>query len=143
MDTITIESVQVGVPSVSYTSAEVIRFIQKAKDYDELCTNLSKAYDTSRNIREKVRDFFSEGEWDDDTFTASKEDINELLESIGSFKLTTKYSGSFTITGTFSDVEAEDEDDARDKVQDNMSVDCDYGNIRVDEVEVTDIDENY
>ena len=143
MDTITIESVQVGVPSVSYTSAEVLRFIEKAKDYDYLNTQLTNKSQEIRNIRNNVRDFFSEGQWDDNEFSASKEEVNELLDNIGASRLTTKYGGSFTIRGTFQDVEAESEDEARDMVQDNMSIDNDYGTVDMDEVEVTDIDENY
>ena len=144
MDTITIESVQVGVPSVSYTSNEVIRFIQKAKDYDRIESNLTDAYKTSRDIREKVRDFFSEGEWNDDgdEFTASKSDINDLLEAIGTYKLTSTYGGTFTISGTFT-VEASDAVEASDMFRDNVSIDFSDGDFILDDVVTEDVSENY
>ena len=142
MDTITIESTVAGEPNISYTSAEVLRFIEKAKDYDRISETLTEAYSNTRSIREKVRDFFSEGEWDDDEFTASREDINELLEAIGSYKLTVTYGGSFTITGTFS-VDATDADEAADMFRDNISIDFFDGDYSIDDVQVEDVQENY
>lgn len=142
MDTITIESTQVGVPNVSYTSAEVLRFIEKAKLVDDYSTKLTIAYKDIRNIKEKVRDFFSEVEWEDGEQTVSKSDVNELLESIGSHKLTTTYGGAFTITGTFT-VEAEDEDEAASMFVDNASVDFSEGDYRVEDITAEDVSENY
>ena len=142
MDTITIESTQVGVPNVSYTSAEVLRFIEKAKDYDNANLNLATAYKDIRSIKEKVRDFFSEVEWEDGEQTVSKSDVNELLESIGSHKLTTTYRGTFTINGTF-EVEAEDEDEASSVFVDNASVDFSEGDYRIEDISTDDVCENY
>ena len=143
MDTITIESTQEGVPNISYTSAEVLRFIEKAKSVDEYYSvNLSNAYKEIRDIKNKVRDFFSEVEWEDGEQTVSKSDVNELLESIGSHKLTTTYGGTFTITGTFT-VEAEDEDEAASIFVDNASVDFSGGDYRVEDITTDDMSENY
>ena len=143
MDTITIESTQEGVPNISYTSAEVLRFIEKAKSVDEYYSvNLSNAYKEIRDIKNKVRDFFSEVEWENGEQTVTKSDVNELLELIGSHKLTSRYGGSFTITGTFQ-VEAEDEDDAESKFSDNVDVSFYDGDITVDQTEVNDINEDY
>ena len=142
MDTITIESTQVGVPNVSYTSAEVLRFIEKAKLVDDYSTKLTNAYKEIRDIKNKVRDFFSEVEWEDGEQTVSKSDVNELLESIGSHKLTTTYGGAFTITGTFT-VEAEDEDEAASMFVDNASVDFSEGDYRVEDITAEDVSENY
>ena len=142
MDTITIESTQVGVPNVSYTSAEVLRFIEKAKLVDDYSTKLTIAYKDIRNIKEKVRDFFSEVEWEDGEQTVSKSDVNQLLESIGSHKLTSTYGGAFTITGTFT-VEAEDEDEAASMFVDNASVDFSEGDYRVEDITAEDVSENY
>jgi len=142
MDTITIESTEVGVPTISYTSAEVLRFIEKAKDYDNANLNLATAYKDIRSIKEKVRDFFSEVEWEDGEQTISKSDVNELLESIGSQKLTSTYGGTFTITGTFQ-VEAEDEDEAASMFTDNVSLDFSYGEYTIDDTTTDDVSEDY
>ena len=141
MDTITIESTQEGVPNISYTSAEVLRFIEKAKLIDDYSANLTNTYKEIRDIKNKVRDFFSEVEWEDGEQTVSKSDVNDLLESIGSNKLTTKYNAKLTITGTFS-IEVEDEDEVESMFTDNVNVDFYGGDIDVDQIEVNDIEED-
>ena len=127
---------------VNYTEAEIVRFIDKAKGIDELNNLLNKQSNTIREIKNNVRDFFSEVEWQDGEQTVTKSDVNELLELIGSHKLTSRYGGSFTITGTFQ-VEAEDEDDAESKFSDNVDVSFYDGDITVDQVEANDIAEDY
>jgi hypothetical protein len=119
--------------TVNYTESEVMRFIEKIKELD--------AYkQTSINGRHKVRDFFSEREWSNSESTISKSDVNELLESIGANKLTTRYTATYTVTGTFS-VDAEDEDDAETIFTDNVSVDFYDGDIDVDQIDVHDVEE--
>ena len=128
--------------AVNYTEAEIVRFIDKARGIDELNNLLNKQSNTIREIKNNVRDFFSEVEWEDGEQTVTKSDVNELLELIGSHKLTSRYGGSFTITGTFQ-VEAEDEDDAESKFSDNVDVSFYDGDITVDQVEANDIAEDY
>lgn len=117
--------------TVNYTESEVLRFIERVQELDAYKQN---AIDN----RHKVRDFFSECEWSDGETTITKSDVNELLESIGANKLTTKYTANYTITGTFS-VECEDEDDAETIFTDNVSVDFYDGEIDVDLIEVLDM----
>ena len=127
---------------INYTEAEIVRFIDKAKGIDDLNELLNKQSNTIRSIKENVRDFFSEVEWENNEQTVSKSDVNELLERIGSHKLTSQYGGSFTITGTFQ-VEAEDEDDARNKFEEGVDVNFYDGDITVDQTEVDEVEENY
>ena len=146
MDTITIMSTQVGVPNITYTSAEILRMMEELKYCNErgkaIGDSNAELNKTIRDIKNKVRDFFSEVEWEDGEQTVSKSDVNELLESIGSHKLTTTYGGTFTITGTFT-VEAEDEDEAASMFTDNASVDFSEGDYRVEDVSTDDVSENY
>ena len=139
MNTIQITTVD---GAVNYTEAEIVRYIEKAKGIDELNNLLNKQSNTIREIKNNVRDFFSEVEWENGEQTVTKSDVNELLELIGSHKLTSRYGGSFTITGTFQ-VEAEDEDDAESKFSDNVDVSFYDGDITVDQVEANDIAEDY
>ena len=125
--------------TVNYTESEVLRFIEKAKSIDELNESITKQIHVIRDNRNKVRDFFSEGEWQDGETTINKGDVNELLESIGANKLTTRYNASYTITGTFT-VECEDEDDVESLFADNVNVEFYDGDIDVDQVEVNDIE---
>jgi hypothetical protein len=120
--------------TVNYTESEVMRFIERVKELD--------AYkQTAIDNRHKVRDFFSEIEWSDGEATISKSDVNELLESIGANKLTTRYTATYTVTGTFS-VDADDADDAESIFTDNVSIDFYDGDIDVDQIEVHDVEED-
>ena len=137
MNTIQINTVD-GV--VNYTESEVIRFIEKAGEVNAIQASASE--DRAQRISNtyKIRDFFSECEWSDGETTITKSDVNELLESIGANKLTTRYSATYTITGTFS-VDAEDADDAETIFTDNVTVDFYDGDIEVDQIEVHDMEE--
>lgn len=127
--------------TVNYTEAEVIRFIERAKDIDAVQQRADKYLQDIRNIRNEVRDFFSEGEWQDGETTVNKGDVNMLLESIGSHKLTTKYSGTISIHCTFN-VEAEDEESATSLVEDDINVDFYGGDITIDTIDINEIDED-
>ena len=104
---------------ITYTDHEIVRMITELKDYKDRQERLGDANvnlnKDIRTLRENVRDFFSEVEWEDGEQTVSKSDVNELLERIGSHKLTSRYGGTFTITGTFQ-VEAEDVNELVKKV---------------------------
>ena len=127
--------------TVNYTEAEVIRFIERAKDIDAVQQRADKYLQDIRNIRNEVRDFFSEGEWTDGETTCNKGDVNAMLERIGANKLTTKYSGTFTINGTFS-IETEDLEGAIASFEDNVNVEFYDGDIDVDNIETHDVEED-
>jgi hypothetical protein len=124
--------------TVNYTESEVLRFIEKVKVADD---TISQQHKTIIDIKNSVRDFFSEGQWDDGEFSANKEDINDLLTTIGTHRLTSRYRATYTITGTYS-VDAESADDAEAIFTDNVTVDFYDGDIDVDLVEVVDLEED-
>ena len=145
MNTITISDGENGA-MITYTDNEIARMITELKESKERSerlgdstVNLNKDI---RTLREKVRDFFSEVEWEDGKQTVSKSDVNELLESIGSHKLTSTYGGAFTITGTFQ-VEAEDEYEAANKLTENIEVNFYEGDITIDDTTTDDVCEDY
>jgi hypothetical protein len=131
---------------ITYTDNEIARMIAELKDYKDRQERLGDANvnlnKDIRTLREKVRDFFSEGEWNDGEFSASKSDVNELLESIGANRLTSTYGGSFTITGTFQ-VEAEDENEAANKFIESVDVNFYDGDITIDDTTTDDVSEDY
>jgi len=126
---------------VNYTEAEIVRFIDKAKGIDDLNTLLNQQSNTIRSIKNNVRDFFSEVEWQDGEQTVNKSEVNDLLERIGSAKLTSKYRGNFTIYGTF-ELEVEDEDEIESIITDNLSIDCYAADTDIDSIELNDIEES-
>jgi hypothetical protein len=93
-----------------------------------------------RSVRNAIRDFFSEGEWNNSEQTVNKSEVNEFLDSIGCAKLTTKYRGNFTIYGTF-EVDVEDEDEVESVVTENLSVECYAADTDVDSIELHDVEE--
>ena len=147
MNTITISDTESqNGAMITYTDHEIVRMIAELKEWKERSTNLGDSNinlnKDIRTLREQVRDFFSEGQWDDNEFSASKSDVNELLESIGANRLTSQYGGSFTITGTFQ-VEAEDEDEAANKFVEGVDVNFYEGDITIDDTTTDDISEDY
>ena len=124
---------------INYTESEIKTIIKNGVSCAEDSVRLSRQV---REIREQVRDFFSEGEWDSGEQTVNKGDVNFLLERIGANKLTTVYRGAATVHFTF-EVEAEDEDDARVIVEENTDVSSYAFEVSDESIEVTDVDENY
>jgi hypothetical protein len=146
MDTITIMSTEVGVPNITYTSAEILRMMEELKTCKERGntlgdSNVALNKDITK-IRNHVRDFFSEVEWEDGEQTVSKSDVNIMLEAIGSDKLTSTYGGSFTITGTFQ-VDAEDAEEAENKFIEGVDVRFYEGDISIDDTTTEDVSEDY
>ncbi len=137
MNTIQITTVD---GAINYTESEILRFISKAGELDAMQQVSSEYRAEAYSIRNKVRDFFSEREWSDRETTVNLDEVNELLESIGSHAIQTVYSGSITISLTFCDLEADNADDAISKIEDEITVDLYGASITIDQVHVDDID---
>ena len=138
MNTITMKSSSVHGLDVTYNEVEVQKFITDSRQLKERETILlDKVY----NLRRQVREFFADQEWDSGEVTINKASVNELLEELGCDKLTTKYQGTYTITGTFN-IEACDEDEAQSIISDESEV-SNYGaEMSIDQIETFDIEEN-
>ena len=82
-----------------------------------------EAYKKLVYLRNRVYDFFSEA-FDDgsDEATVSRDDINELLESIGSDVLTTTWSATVEITVTVTGIKATSPEEVEDIITDNIEV---------------------
>ena len=87
------------------------------RDKDNILTRLQDERATSRNNRDTVRDKFRtmlDGD-KDATIEMDLDDINELLEDIGASKIIFTYSVDVTVTATITGIEADSEEEARDK----------------------------
>jgi len=127
--------------TVNYTEAEVLHFITRSKELNVYAEDIDSKRKELRDLRNNVRDFFSEGEWSDGEQTVNKSEVNDLLERIGAAKLTTKYNGTFTITGSFS-IEVEDEDEIEDIITENTEISNWSADMDVDQIEVHDVEED-
>ena len=93
-------------------------------------------------VRAEVYNFFSERySPGDEEIVCNKDDVNELLESIGADRLKSMWTVSGRIEFTVTDIEAETEDDAREQVENNLTVEFD-GNIVDDySIDINDVDQ--
>ncbi len=113
---------------INYNELEVKRFIEKAGE--------------TRDVKYKVRDFFSELEWENGEATINRSQVNELLDSIGCDKLRTEYRATVIVTAYISGYSAENEDEATECIADDISVDIgSSGDITIDNIEVVDVEE--
>jgi hypothetical protein len=94
------------------------------------------------DLRINVYDFFNERyDSGDNEITCTVDDVNELLEYIGADKLKRLWTVSGRIEFTITDIEADSEDEARDMVENNLSVEFD-GNIVDDyNIDVHDVEQ--
>jgi hypothetical protein len=97
---------------------------------------IGQLYDQIATIKGQVFDFFNdEYEAGSESIEFTIEQINALLESIGSNKLKALFSVSGTISFTICDVEAEDQNAAEEEVADYLGYDY-QGSGLVDTFEV-------
>jgi hypothetical protein len=142
MNTITVNTETDGQAStITYTETEVLHFKKRAQEVDAIQQVNDLQRKEIRDLRSNVRDFFSESEWSDGEQTVNKSEVNDLLERIGAAKLTTKYNGTFTITGSFS-IEVEDEDEIEDIITENTEISNWSADMDVDQIEVHDVEED-
>jgi hypothetical protein len=142
MNTITINTeTDEQVATITYTETEVLHFRKRAQEIDAIQQVNDLQRKEIRDLRNNVRDFFSEGEWSDGEQTVNKPEVNELLERIGASKLTTKYNGTFTITGSFS-IEVENEDEIEDIITQNTDISNWSADMDADQIEVHDVEED-
>jgi uncharacterized protein YifN (PemK superfamily) len=125
--------------TVKYTDEMIKNVINDLQYYKNTATEVR-----SRNltIRQEVYDFFSERyDSGSDEITCSVEDVNELLDSVGADKLKRLYTVTGRIEFTITDIEADSEDDARDQVENNLSVEFDGNTVDDYSIDVNDVEQ--
>lgn len=95
--------------------AERVQELETSKD--SIYTRLQEERATSRSNRDTVRaKFLTMLDGDKNaTVEMDLDDINELLEDIGASKIIFTYSVDVTVTATITGIEADSEEEARDK----------------------------
>jgi hypothetical protein len=140
MNTIQVLDIESG-NTINYTEEEVRKYIRRSKEVDAVQQVSDESRAEVRTIRNTVRDFFSEREWSNRETTVNLDEVNELLNSIGSHSIQSTYSGSITISVSFCELSADTADDAIALIEDEITVDLYSGSISVDGVQVDDIEE--
>ena len=138
MNTITVTNPESN-DSITYTEAEVLRFIQDRAHAQVQSQDSAKNVIT---IRSKVYEFFnSQYSPGDQEITTSVEEINDMLRDIGADELRRTWSASVRIYVNVSGIEAANKEEVEDMVRDDINVELQSidGEIWVDDIEVNDI----
>jgi len=111
------------------------------RKHEAVSTEAQEAYRKLVSTRSKVYDFFSEA-FDDgsDEVTVTRDDVNQLLESIGSDVLTTTWSATVEITVTVTGIKATSPEEAEDIITDNIEVSGYDLDLHDPDVRVSDIE---
>lgn len=126
MNTIQIDTVD---GPVNYTELDVKRFIEKAGQLSD--------------VKYKVRDFFSEREWENSATIVTRSEVNELFSEIGIDLLRGKFKATVTITAYVTDYPAESEDEASECIADDLELSIGSSAlITVDNIDVDDVEED-
>ncbi len=97
--------------------------ITTKKKHEAISNEAQEAYRKLVVTRSRVYDFFSEA-FDDgsDEVTVTRDDVNQLLESIGSDALSTTWSATVEITVTVTGIKATSPEEVEDYITDNIEV---------------------
>jgi hypothetical protein len=126
-----------GGDTVKYTEEMIKKTIE---DLNYQRDKASKYWLEKVQLKDKVFDFFNHRyNTGDIEITCSVDDVNELLESIGSEKLKSLFSVSGRISFVITDIEADSEEDARDIVESELNVEFNGdGNLDEWDIDISD-----
>jgi hypothetical protein len=126
MNTIQIDTVD---GPVNYTELDVKRFIEKAGQLSD--------------VKYKVRDFFSEREWENSETTVTRSEVNELFSAIGIDHIRGKFKATVTVTAYITDYPAEDAEEAAECIADDLELSIgSSATVTIDNTEVDDVEED-
>ncbi len=139
-------SIQVKDTKYTFTNESLAILIEEK---DNLKTKLEEKqnlidthWENKHKMRKEIYEFFSARyETGDTEITCSKEDVNELLESIGADMLKTLWTISGRIEFTVTDIEAESEDDAYQIVENGIAIELDGDTVGDWSLDITSTDE--
>lgn len=123
--------------------AEYIKHAEAQKQaISETNREMRDAYKQVVDIRRIVYEFYNDRHSSGDTeLTADVSDINEMLDEIGADKLRNLYNATVIITVEVSNIEATDEDDVREAIEDELQVDVGMFDTRIQQIDIDDIRE--
>jgi hypothetical protein len=123
--------------TIKYTDEMIKNAIQ---DLDYQREKANKYWVEKVQAKDKVYEFFKDRYDTGDTeITCTVEDVNELLESIGSDKLKSLFTVTGRINFVITDIEADSEEDARDIVESELTVEFN-GDGNLDEWDIDSAD---
>ncbi len=139
-------SIQVKDTKYTFTNESLTRLIEEKDNLkiklEEKQNLIDTHWENKHKMRKEIYEFFSARyETGDTEITCSKEDVNELLESIGADMLKTLWTISGRIEFTVTDIEAESEDDAYQIVENGIAIELDGDTVGDWSLDITSTDE--
>lgn len=122
----------ITIGNTTYNEFEVNEALGKANTSDEWKRQYTSA------IRE-VYNFFNNLEWEDGSTGINRDDVNEVLRSIGSDIIRRTYYATVLIEARVTGYSAENDLDAIDCIGEDISIDIGSGDVEVISLDISDV----
>ena len=138
-------SVTVEGATYNHTSESLAALIKQSIDDKAALNKMTERYNEKYQLIQRIRGdvyelFSSNYSSGDEDITLSVEDINELLRTIGADELKRLWSASVNVTLTITGIEASNEEEAREIVENNIEVSySEDGALFVDGLDVREV----
>jgi ketol-acid reductoisomerase len=131
-------STQVGGIKYTFTNESLTKLIEEK---EQLKIELAQTERKFRSAQFDVREHFqSRYEPDQLEILSEVDDVNSLLINIGTDSLTKAWSATVTITATVTSIEAANQDEVRNAIQENVEINMSVdGDIWVDDITVESV----
>ena len=131
-------STQVGGIKYTFTNDSLTKLIEEK---EQLKIELAQSERKFRSAQFDVREHFqSRYEPDQLEILSEVDDVNSLLINIGTDSLTKAWSATVTITATVTGIEAANQNEVRDAIQENVEINMSVdGDIWVDDITVESV----
>jgi len=131
-------STQVGGIKYTFTNDSLTKLIEEK---EQLKIELAQTERKFRSAQFDVREHFqSRYEPDQLEILSEVDDVNSLLINIGTDSLTKAWSATVTITATVTGIEAANQNEVRDAIQENVEINMSVdGDIWVDDITVESV----
>lgn len=106
----------------------IVKDVNHTQQRDLLVQQVKDARNELRKVREVATNFFQEefaGNIDDDEITFTKDELNELLDSIGAEQISTEWEVTIDVRITVGGVVASNRDDAEGLAERALNIDFD------------------
>lgn len=141
------EQLSVTVDGATYfhTSESLEALIRQSIDDKAALNKMTERYNEKYQLIQRIRGdvyelFSSNYSSGDEEITLSVEDINELLRTIGADELKRMWSATVNISVTVNGIEASNEEEAREIVENNIEVSySEDGDLFVDDLDVREV----
>ena len=138
-------SVTVEGATYNHTSESLAALIKQSIDDKAALNKITERYNEKYQLIQRIRGdvyelFSSNYSSGDEEITLSVEDVNELLRTIGADELKRMWSATVNISVTVNGIEASNEEEAREIVENNIEVSySEDGDLFVDDLDVREV----